>query len=59
MRRYNVKFEYTGSWFRIVVEIFHRELPFSKLRAPSRRNGEEFRRRMLRKVIHKIGETTV
>lgn len=58
MRRYSrMKLEYTGSWIRIVVEVFHRDLPHLRRRTAFSRRAEEFRRRMLRKVIHRIGET--
>lgn len=54
-----MRFEYTGSFFRIVLEIFHREPAISRRHVAARRSGEEFRRKLLRKVIHKIGETKV
>lgn len=54
-----VKFEYTGRFLRIVLEVFHREPAISRRLAAARRDGEEFRRKLLRKVIHKIGGTKV
>jgi hypothetical protein len=51
-----MKFEYTGSWFRIVVEIFHCRAVFARHPMASRRNYEWHRRKVLCKVIHKIGE---
>lgn len=54
-----MKLEYTGGFFRIVLEIFHREPRRSWRHRTTHPNGEEFRRKLLRKVIHKIGETKV
>ena len=52
-----MKLEYTGSCFRIVVEFFRLRPVFGKYRVTPWRKGEKYRRRLLRKVIHRIGET--
>ena len=52
-----MKFEYTGSFFRIVVEIFRLRPLFAKYRVGPQRKDEKHRRKMLRKVIREIGET--
>jgi len=52
-----VKFEYTGRFFRIVFEVFHRNPAIPRRLVAARRHGDEFRRKLLRKVIHKIGMT--
>jgi len=51
-----LKFEYTGSWLWIVVEIFRLRPEFSKYRVISPRKAERCRRKMLRRVIHDIKE---
>jgi hypothetical protein len=51
-----MKFEYTSSWFRIVVEIFRSRSVIAKYRVTPWRMGEEHRRRMLRKVIRQVVE---
>jgi hypothetical protein len=56
---WQMKLEYTGSFFRIVLEVFHREPAIFRRHVAAQRNGEEFRRKLLRKVIHKIGKTKV
>ena len=54
-----MKLEFRGSFFRIVVELFHQELSFSRPGHASGRSGEKLRRRVLRKVIQRIEESTV
>lgn len=51
-----MKFEYTGSCFRIVVEFFRLRPVFAKYQVTGRRRDEVDRRKLLRKVIHRIGE---
>ncbi|MCI0537118.1 MAG: hypothetical protein L0Z50_18025 [Verrucomicrobiales bacterium] len=49
-----MKFEYTGSFFRVVVEIFRLRPVLDRYRVIDRRDGERRRRKMLRKIIHKV-----
>jgi len=52
-----MKFEYTGSFFRIVVEIFRLRPVFDRYRVATGRCSEVSRRKVLRKVMRQIGET--
>jgi hypothetical protein len=52
-----VKFEYTGSFFRVVVEIFRLRPVLGRYRVAPGRRSELSRRKVLRKVICQIGET--
>ena len=54
-----MKFEYTGSFFRIVVEFFRLRPEFGRYRVMARREGERHQRKLLRKVIHKVSQPEV
>ena len=56
--RTSMKLEYSGRFFRIVVELSGQAPRFSPHWLDSGKEGEAIRRRVLRKIIHKPRETT-
>jgi hypothetical protein len=51
-----MKWEYTGSYFRILVEFYCLRLAVTRYRVMSRREGEAPRRRMLRGVMRRLAD---
>jgi hypothetical protein len=50
-----MRFEYSGSWFRVLIEIIRLRSVIARYRVTPPRHGEEPRRRMLRKVFRRLG----
>ena len=54
---WDLKLEYTGSFFRISIEFYRLRPVLAKYQVTPRRQSEECRQRLLRKLLRQIRET--